>query len=217
VNRLSQTRNWEVDKVSQKTTTPAGEVKRLSIAVLVNDHWLPQAGKMKPVARSTEELAKFDELVKRAVGFDQERGDRLKVDSAAFARLDESEPVAPQVVPGWRRHLPYLVGAAALLLTLAVFVLVRQRHRRRRPQLALVSGATTAARNLGGSGGSPELMASVLAGESPTHQLPNSQLVDAPQRRERALLLANEDPATAAIVIRNWLNTAPGSATTARV
>lgn len=216
VNRLSQTRNWEVDKVSQKTVTPPGEVRRLSIAVLVNDVWAKQGGRFSAVARSPEEIAKFEELVKRAVGFSQERGDSLKVDSAAFARSDEPELVTPPAPP-WRRYAPYAAGVAALLV-LSVAVLVWRRKQAKQKRNALARRSLTvqvpAETSALATAIEPEPQ---LAGETTTHQLEGSQLVDAPIRRARALQLAGEDPATAAIVIRNWLNAPTGPTTAARL
>lgn len=205
VNRLSQTRNWEVDKVSQKTITPPGEVRRLSVAVLVNDNWVTQGGKPTPLARSADEIAKFEELVKRVVGFNEERGDSLKVDSAPFARNGELDQ--PTIVggPSWRQYLPYAV-AVVVLAVLAVVILVWRSKRRQkylalsaRQPLALIRDGLTSP--LGERTQSP-----VLVEESPNPQLSGSQVMDASARRSRALQLANEDPATAAIVIRKWLN-----------
>ncbi len=37
--RRSQTRNWEVQRITQKTTTPPGEIRRLSVAVVLNGRY----------------------------------------------------------------------------------------------------------------------------------------------------------------------------------
>jgi flagellar M-ring protein FliF len=204
-----------VDKVSQKTTTPPGEVERLSISVLVNDRTEMRDGKTNMVPRSREELAKLEELVKRAVGFNVERGDSLRVDSAPFFRSEFADVNTVPVAPAWRRYLPYAIGLSALIV-LALVVLVWRKKRAKRMALLVLERerAQRVALELNGAGGTAA--ATMLAGAS-TAQLPGSQQLDAPARRARALQMANEDPATAAIVIRKWLNATPNAAATARL
>lgn len=210
VSRLSQTRNWEVDKVSQKTTTPPGSVQRLSVAVLVNDHVERKGQQVINKPRTPQELAQIEELVKRAVGFSMERGDSVHVSAASFARLDNDVDLAPDGPKGWKRWLPHIIAGVALLLVLAVVILVwrgKQRKLREMQHAALV-GQTV--------GASPELAAhlsdadggNTLADGSlaSIEGRASSQKLDGPALRARALQLAAEDPATAAIIIRKWLN-----------
>ncbi len=68
-----------------------GQVKRLSVAVAVDDQRVPSADGKSPakwVARTPEQLKSITELVKSAVGFDEKRGDTVTVDNIAFARPD---------------------------------------------------------------------------------------------------------------------------------
>ncbi|HEY5956544.1 MAG TPA: flagellar basal-body MS-ring/collar protein FliF, partial [Polyangiaceae bacterium] len=214
-SRLSQTRNWEVDKVSQKTTTPPGEVERLSISVLVNDRTELRDGKTNMVPRSREELAKLEELVKRTVGFNVERGDSLRVDSAPFFRSELADVNTSTQAPVWRRYWPYFLGLGALTTFLLVVLVWRKKRAKRMALLVLErERAQRAALELSGAGGTAA--AAMLEGAS-TAQLPSSQQLDAPARRARALQMANDDPATAAIVIRKWLNATPNAAATARL
>jgi flagellar M-ring protein FliF len=215
--RLSQTRNWEVDKVSQKTTTPPGEIERLSISVLLNDKTDMRDGNPVPVPRSQEELAKLEELIKRTVGFNLERGDSLKVDSAPFMRAEGVDSGNVPFVPAWRRYLPYILSGIALL-AFAIGVLV-WRNKQTRERAALLPARRAVA--LGGTAGELNAAvrgaAGVLTGDASTAQLSGSHYIDGPMRRARALQMANDDPATAAIVIRKWLNAAAAPAASARL
>lgn len=214
--RLSQTRNWEVDKVSQKTTTPPGEIERLSVSVLVNDKVDLRNGKPVSLPRSPAEIAKLEELVKRTVGFSLERGDSLRVDSAPFMRAEALDAANAPSLPAWRRYLYYILAGAALLILAIVVLVWRSKSAKAAAQMAARHKAEleSAVGTLRlGEGALPEQ----LTGESSNAQLPGSQYIDGPLRRARALQMANDDPATAAIVIRKWLNANTPPAATARL
>ncbi len=215
--RLSQTRNWEVDKVSQKTTTPPGEVERLSISVLLNDKTEMRDGAPISTPRSPEQLAKLEELIKRTVGFNLERGDSLRVDSAPFVRVEGVDSSNLPFVPAWRRYLTYILSGVGLLVLAVVVLIWRKKQEKARLALlparraiALNSAASEPSTNVHGATG-------ILADEASTAQLPGSQYIDGPMRRARALQMANDDPATAAIVIRKWLNAAAAPTASARL
>src|SRR5206468_3252362 len=89
VLRRSWTRNWEVDRVTEHTTTPAGRIARISVAVLVDGIY--RGANKEYVARDRAELDRLAELIKNTVGFNAARGDVIQVDSAAFASLETSD------------------------------------------------------------------------------------------------------------------------------
>jgi flagellar M-ring protein FliF len=223
VGRLSQTRNWEIDKVSQKTTTPPGEVERLSISVLLNDRVEQRGNQTVSSPRSTQEIAKLEELVKRTVGFNLERGDSLKVDSAPFVRQETGDGGTKPPLSVWRRIWPYAVAALVLLFVLLTVLVWRKKQIKARE--AEAQAAQVAVRRIAQTGGLaveagrlPEGMTTpALAGEASTTQRAESQLLDAPARRAKALQVASEDPATAAIVIRKWLNAPAQAVPSARI
>jgi len=216
VGRVSHTRNWEVDKVSQKTVTPAGKIARLSIAVLINDKLEQQGQKAVSVPRTPAELAKLEELVKRAVGFNVDRGDSLKLDSAPFAKVDPGNLSSDKLPVGWRKFVPYaLLGLVAIaVLSLLVLVWRRGRGASPAPYRATASATASAARHALTGERLNEHPA--LEGDAAHPALPPNQTVDAPLRRARAVQVASEDPATAAIVLKKWLNAAGGAPSTAR-
>ena len=218
VSRLSQTRNWEVDKVSQKTTTPPGTIERLSVAVLVNDKVEHKGKQWVATARSAQELAQIEELVKRAVGFNIERGDSVHVAATSFARLDTDEGVSPEE-KGWKRWIPYMGAGLAGLVALAVLVLVWRRGSRKQK--------TIHAQLVGGTLENNKELAEHLHGAHPVNGLSGdtfqaleglggSHKLDAVALRTNALRFASEDPATAAIIIRKWLNAGVTSPSAAR-
>jgi flagellar M-ring protein FliF len=125
-----QTVNYEVDKTIRHTKLAVGEVKRLSAAVVVNYRTTTASdGKVSMAPLSQPELAQINNLVKEAMGFNQQRGDTVNVVNAAF-KLPPAEKVeaAPFYESPWLRTaglglLKFL--AIAAVIWVVVFVVLR--------------------------------------------------------------------------------------------
>ena len=87
------TRNYELDKTITHTRLATGLLRRLSVAVVVDDRHIAQANgapKLQPYAQ--EDLNRFNDLVKQAVGFDSGRGDAVTVTNVSFRGVDLDLP-----------------------------------------------------------------------------------------------------------------------------
>jgi flagellar M-ring protein FliF len=92
-SRQSETINYELSKMVSKIVAPSGEVKHLSVAVLVDGSYQtgPKNGARTYVPRTPEELAKYREVVKSAIGYNETRGDRVEVANIPFETQDTLE------------------------------------------------------------------------------------------------------------------------------
>src|SRR5690606_33378865 len=88
-SRHDATINYEVDRTISHVKNPLGTLRRLSVAVVVNDRY-NQDG--EPEALSEAELGKLTDLVKQAMGYSAERGDTLSV---VNGRCNNDEPTVP--------------------------------------------------------------------------------------------------------------------------
>jgi len=87
------TRNYEIDRTLNYTRQPAGRLRRLTVAVLIdNVRTTGKDGKAVETPLSKEQLEHVDRLVKDAVGFDEARGDSVNVVNASFTQ--EAPPTA---------------------------------------------------------------------------------------------------------------------------
>ena len=87
-NRTEESTNFEISKTIRKHIREGGNVRKLSVAVLVNDRVKTNStGDITYEPRSAEELANIERLVKSAVGFDQKRGDTVQVVNMRFAEV----------------------------------------------------------------------------------------------------------------------------------
>ncbi len=78
--------NYEISKSTKTEVVEAGRVKRLSVAVLVDGTYAPNAdGDVVYTPRSQEELDRIAVLVRSAVGYDEQRGDVVEVINLQFA------------------------------------------------------------------------------------------------------------------------------------
>jgi flagellar M-ring protein FliF len=86
--RTEETTNYEISKTTRTEVQEPGRVKRLSVAVAVDGVTAPaKGGKAGPYTpRSAEEMQRIEQLVRSAVGFDQERGDQISVVNVRFER-----------------------------------------------------------------------------------------------------------------------------------
>jgi len=205
--RRSQTRNWEVQRITQKTTTPPGEIRRLSVAVVLNGRYEKRGEKSVFVPRSPEEVAAMSAIVKHAVGFSSERGDEVELRAVQFARLDAGEDATVADPLGkYRRYLPFALAGLVAVVVLASVIMVWRRNKAKQAKEALALAAPAIAEGqLGGLiAGAPD------AARLGADQARTLLLEDAPpasdEIRARALELAAKDPATAAVVLRRWLS-----------
>lgn len=112
----SYTRNYEIGKEVSVRKVPVGQVRRLSVAVVLRDPPGANPGETKP--RTPQELQTIDRLVRGAVGADAQRGDVVTVSSRPFA---DGEPETP--LNWWEQ--PWIADQAQNLTTLlAVAILV---------------------------------------------------------------------------------------------
>jgi flagellar M-ring protein FliF len=95
-SRQEETTNFEIGRTTRSTTRDQPVIRRISIGVLVDGVWEPQAnGPPQFRERSPEELARIATLVRSSVGFDERRGDKVEVVAMRFAEpplpLDSGE------------------------------------------------------------------------------------------------------------------------------
>ena len=114
--------NYEVDRTIRHTVSPVGAIKHLSVAVVVNGSRkvIDAKGKSGSKLLGDAEKEQINNLVRDAMGFDQNRGDSLNVQFAAF---DEAKETVEEL-PFWKQPemielvkdvLKYVLIAAAML------------------------------------------------------------------------------------------------------
>ncbi|MEM9174120.1 MAG: flagellar basal-body MS-ring/collar protein FliF [Myxococcota bacterium] len=149
--RTSQTTNYEISKTVSRSVLPSGRIERLSIAVLVDGKPVtaapPVAGGEGEAEESVafqpwtaEELVEFEELAKRAVGFDVQRGDEISVINSPFIEIDTEGAPAGFLTPDVMVLLDTVLQIALLLLGLFAFSRLFVR-----PLAEAVGGGDTAA------------------------------------------------------------------------
>ncbi|WP_339907153.1 flagellar basal-body MS-ring/collar protein FliF, partial [Pseudomonas guineae] len=85
--REQSTRNFELDRSISYTKQQQGRLRRLSVAVVVDDQAKVDAatGEVTRVPWSSDDLARFTRLVQDSVGFDASRGDSVSVINTPFS------------------------------------------------------------------------------------------------------------------------------------
>lgn len=86
------TTNYEIDKTVQHIRRATGQVKRLSVAVVINNRVeKDNKGNPKTVALTEPEVRKINDLVKEAVGYSERRGDTINVTNTTFTEIAKEE------------------------------------------------------------------------------------------------------------------------------
>ena len=82
----NEVRNYEVSRVISTTQNPSSQIARVFASVLVSDQEIvnPETGVTETQPLPQEKLDEIRELVRNAIGIDDERGDNLTVSSAPF-------------------------------------------------------------------------------------------------------------------------------------
>jgi flagellar M-ring protein FliF len=174
-SQASETReqvNFEVSETTREVLRNPGDIKRLTVAVLVDGVEGKDANGVTAITpRTDEELAALKELVASAVGFDEKRGDVITIRSMAFEPLAETGTEATSSLfasaPLDTMQLIKIAVLAIVALILGLFVM--------RPILAQRAAAAEAERAMnlpGGMIGSDEGTGRALTGEIADGDMP---------------------------------------------
>ncbi len=129
VKREIKTTNFDVPKTVRNIREGAGGIERLSVAVLVDGMHQnvtnadgTVTGKWSP--RTAEELKKYEDLVRNAIGFKADRGDSVKIENIQFQPEDFSEAERLLTTLERRKLLHALFKWALLGFSLALFFFI---------------------------------------------------------------------------------------------
>ncbi len=197
-SRREAVTNFEVDKTVRVTRAPTGVVKRLNAAVVVNHRSVTSAkGKTTLQPLSAEEVDKLTALVRESIGFNQERGDSVKVINAPF----KIEAVEDLAVPLWKQPAVhdmvrgFVAPAGLALVAILVF-------------FGMVKPAMNAVLNplpgshLNATVGDPN----ALGGQANTPSTPALAAPEAGVPLEQARQFAKDNPAATANIVRGWVS-----------
>ena len=117
---------YEIGNTRREIVREAGEVRRMTVAVLVNGIYAVEDSAVNYSERTPEEMDRLAELVKSAVGFQEARGDTISVDSMRFMdySMDLGSPVEQSLVDRLTESaVPIIRGLLALLIVGLVMIL----------------------------------------------------------------------------------------------
>lgn len=207
--RSESTRNFEMDRTVSYVRQEQGRVKRLTVAVAVDDMKVvdPQTGEVSYQPWPEQELQRLTMLIRDAVGYSAVRGDSVTVMNTAFAPEEAiafEEPGFWEQPWFWDLMKQVLAGLVILILVLGLL----------RPTLKSLSGSGRRERggDLEGADGYDEMKG--LGSDSELREALSSQdelllpgATDSYDRQLNALKgLITEDPARVAQVMRQWVN-----------
>ncbi|MBJ7501331.1 MAG: flagellar M-ring protein FliF [Sphingopyxis sp.] len=104
-------RAYEVGREISVTHSPQGKLRRVSVAVALNQ------GKK---ALTQADLTKIDSLVKGAIGYDATRGDLVAINQRPFAPVEDTAPAFYD--QGW--FMPLIKQVGAILAALLAFLFI---------------------------------------------------------------------------------------------
>jgi len=195
-------RNFELGREVSVTRDATGTVKRLSVAVALDN-----GADGKP--RSPQEIAALEALVKGAIGFDQTRGDVVALSSRSFVKAEEA--VIPWYEADWIAPLARNVSALLVAL-LVIFGIGRPLLKRRAAAQEAAAADRAEQKQAIGQAISTELTRQAVSNPAdPAAPVTLDMISSTYDYAQRADLIRNfvkQDPDRAALVVRDLLRDA---------
>lgn len=193
--RKESTTNYEVDKTISHIRQPTGQINRLSAAVVINYRTrMNKEGNPINEPLAGEEIEKITALVKQAIGFSETRGDTLTITNSQF-RLKEDALEEP---PLWKDPDTVLlakdIGKQLLIAAIVLFFL----QKIFRPFLKNLLPPPP-----------PAPVPALTARDNPEQDetvIDTIRVMTLEQNLEKARLLAANEPAIVANVVKGWVS-----------
>ena len=186
--------NYEINRVTRRVIKPSGTVQRLSVAAVVDGTYevvtAEDGSKTKKyIPRISKELEEFERIVKRAMGFDADRGDQVQVSCfplSISAGIEAQDGTGTDWLANGRQ---YIRPAINLVLVLVILLFVV------RPFLRSIKGIAT---NVDTRKALPESGEELESAALPEPGIQGVQ--------EKTIMLAKSNSDKTQQVIKGWLH-----------
>ena len=179
--------NYEVSRFVSKIIQPRGDVRSISVAVLVDGSYKKDKDKKVYAPRTEDDLKKYKEIVMAAIGYNKERGDQVIIENVPFeAPLEELPPEKIDFLKLAISLLKYLVPlvVAVLLILFVIKPIIETMKmpvtRKMTPQEAMAAAALQAA--------------------PPVEATPDEII------KEDVMEFVKKDPRHASMILKEWMS-----------
>ena len=197
--RQNEIRNYEISRVNKRIKSPMASLKKISAAVIVDGAYKEiQDAKGKKTRefqmRSPEEMKNIEAIVKKAIGYDEARGDQVEVINMPFNWSTSEEDAKPMGGEWWKEYIliSYKPLVSLILAVLFIFFVVRPLLKRRTSL--------------------PKEEAAYLPKMSPAQpaalptEMPVAREGKSVDLRQQTVQLVQENPAKVVGIIKEWIN-----------
>lgn len=129
INKKDDTVNYEISRRIRETMKPMAVLTRLSVAAVIDGKYEIQTDengnkRRAYVPRNADEMKQFENIVAKAMGYNEERNDQVSMECFPFASIADLDAGQPEL-RGWRMvQQEYGRLIANLLLVLVLFLFV---------------------------------------------------------------------------------------------
>jgi flagellar M-ring protein FliF len=211
------TRNFEIDRTVAYTRQPGGQLRRLTVAVLIdNARRTDKDGKSVETPLTAAQIERITALVRDAVGFDQARGDSINIVNASWAGEPLLSAEEATEIPLWER--PWLqqlvkVLAGLIIALVVIFLVIKPTLTQLLAPLklannapALPPGTAGTPANAGAVVAPGSVNTAISAGATGASAMGGGNNLAYEQQIAQARNLVAQDPARVAQVVKGWVS-----------
>ena len=206
----SMVRNYELDKTISHTRLASGTIRRLSIAVVIdNKQELDDNDEVVSKPWTDAEMTRYTMLVKEAVGFNAQRGDTVNIINSSFITPPELEEIPEQSLmekPWLWDIVKQLIGAIGVIIVAFGVLKPVMRKLAEKGAQGMQESAMLPAGAAAGQAGLPQDDQLSLSGASAQQGQLEAPLRSYEQHLETAQGVVKEDPRRVAQVVKNWVS-----------
>lgn len=200
------TRNFELDRTISHIRNGGGDIRRLSVAVVLdNKQSVNEDGEVVRTPLAEDEITRITSLVKETIGFNGQRGDSVNVINTPFTTPQEIEPLPePSLLDSpdlWEGVKQVLAGAVIFFLIFGVLRPVLRELAAKGKVMPVQPVFPTAGE------GAPGLEGDQLTLSGGQAALPQQGYET---NLNTARSIATQDPKRVAQVVNNWVSTDGG-------
>ena len=190
--------NYKINKVERNIIDEAGDIKRLSASVIIDGPYEvttdAQGNTVKTFKqRDRKQMKTFEGIVKNAIGFNEERGDQVKVENFAFSMEKQAiQDISAPASKGWMDYAKKGSKPILNILIIALFFLIAIKPFKKWLNQTSEYVSTRA------------LPRGQDSGEDFSH--PSGDLQIRQNEKLKLLEATKENPDIAADIIKTWLN-----------